>query len=488
MPRPKIAVTAVPPWYPAAFEQLTKDLTVPGDFPPEVLAAADAAAARPLETAGRADRRDLELVTLDPATSLDLDQAFAIEARDGGFRLHYAIADVAAFVTAGDPVDLEAHRRVETRYAPDRRLPLHPPQLSEGAASLLPDVDRPAVLWTLDLDAAGELVGSEVARAVVRSRAKLAYDAVQADLDAGSAAPLIEVLRTVGELRLAAERRRGGVSLPLPEQVVDIDGGTWRLAARLQLPVETWNAQLSLLTGMAAARMMFDGGVGLLRTLPAPDAGAIDGLRRRAAALGFTWPLDQPYPEFVRAIDAAAPRAAALLRACTTLFRGAGYLAFDGAPPAEGEGVHAAIAAPYAHVTAPLRRLADRYAAEVCLALRAGTEVPGWVRTALPELPAEMAAGTRAVNAFATETLNLVEAGLLAERVGQQFTGTVVAVRGDGSAGTVLLADPVVEAKVTGTQLPLGEAIEVRLVAADPITRQIRFEALTSDKQRPRGH
>jgi exoribonuclease R len=475
VPRPKVAAAALPPWYPAAFDKLTADLQVPTDFAAEVLAAAEKASA----SGERADRREIELVTLDPAASMDLDQAFAIEARGDGFRLHYAIADVAAFVHAGDPLDGEANRRVETRYAPDRRIPLHPSQLSEAAASLLPEQDRPAALWTLDLDAAGELLEVDVARALVRSRAKLGYDAVQREVDAGTADERIQRLRALGELRLAAERSRGGVSLPLPEQVVDVDNGDgWRLTSRLQTPVETWNAQLSLLTGMAAAKLMLDAGIGLLRTLPAPEADAIDGLRRRAKALGFVWPAQQSYPEFVRSIDPSAPRAPALLRACTTLFRGAGYLAFDGEKPADG--VHAAIAAPYAHVTAPLRRLADRYAAEVCLAVRAGTEVPDWVRSALPGLPERMQEGGRAVNSFAAEVLNLVEAGLLADRVGETFVGTVVSTNNERTHGTLLIADPYVEAKVDGANLPLGDPIDARLAEADPMTRQIKFEAVSN--------
>ena len=100
--------------------------------------------------------------------------------------MRYAIADVAAFVTAGGLVDAEAQRRVETLYAPDRRTPLYPPVLSEGAASLLPGQTRPALVWTLDLDRDGELTRTDVRRAVVRSREQQDYPTVQAQLDAGT--------------------------------------------------------------------------------------------------------------------------------------------------------------------------------------------------------------------------------------------------------------------------------------------------------------
>ena len=137
----------------AALESLRRELAIPDDFPPEVHDAARAAAGAP--RLPETDRTDLDLVTIDPEGSRDLDQAVFIEAAGDGFTVWYAIADVAAFVSPGDPVDEEAHRRGQTLYAPHQRTPLHPPELSEDAASLLPDGVRPAVLWRLGLDARG---------------------------------------------------------------------------------------------------------------------------------------------------------------------------------------------------------------------------------------------------------------------------------------------------------------------------------------------
>ncbi len=198
------------------------------------------------------DRTDIPFVTIDPESSRDLDQALHLERRGSGYRVHYAIADVAAFVAPGGALDEEARRRGETLYGVGEKVPLHPPAVSEGACSLLPDGDRPALLWTVDLDGAGEGVGVRVERAMVRSRAKLSYAGVQADLDAGRADPVFRLLREVGELRLEREQARGGVSLPLPDQEVDLVDHRWVLSYRRPLPVEEWNAQISLLTGMAA--------------------------------------------------------------------------------------------------------------------------------------------------------------------------------------------------------------------------------------------
>jgi exoribonuclease R len=155
---------------------------VPSDFPVEVQAAADKAAAAP--RLPDLDRTGLELITIDPAGARDLDQALHItRGPNGEFVISYAIADVAAFVQLGDPIDREAHRRGTTLYAPDCRTPLHPPVLSEGAASLLPNEVRPALLGTITLDHRGQTLAAGVARAMVRSRAQLSYRQAQAEID-----------------------------------------------------------------------------------------------------------------------------------------------------------------------------------------------------------------------------------------------------------------------------------------------------------------
>lgn len=475
MPGPKVAIHAEPPALAEGLRRLRDTLGVPTDFPADVLAEAQLAAARTLPPLP--DRTDIDFVTLDPAGSTDLDQAFHLSRTADGFLLRYAIADVANFVAAGGAIDVEAHQRGETLYAPNYRIPLHPPVLSEGAASLLPEQTRPALVWELQLDATGRTTHVEVARALVRSRAKLDYASAQAALDAGTADEQLELLRTIGALLQAQEVARGGVSLNVPEQDVVTQGSTWSLAYRAPLPIEGWNAQLSLATGRAAASLMLKAGVGLLRTLPPAKESSIERLRRTAHALGLNWPHAQGYPDFVRSLDARVPAQAAMLNSCTTLFRGAGYLVLDGTIPDQPE--HAAIAAPYAHVTAPLRRLADRYAGEVCLAICAGTSVPEWALAALPELPGEMTESGRRTNKFERGTVDLVEALVLAPRMGHSFDGVVITLdEEDDHEGVLQLADPAVEAKVKGDHLVLGQEVKATLTAADLVTGQVQFRLL----------
>ncbi len=452
---------------------LEDELGLPGDFPPEVLKAAELSAAAPA-LPGR-DRTDIQFLTIDPEGSMDLDQALHIERRGRGYRVHYAIADVAAFVPADGPVDLEAHRRGETFYGADHRIPLHPTVLSEGAASLLPEQVRPAVLWTIHLDSTGECVEVDVHRARVLSRAKLSYTAAQREIERGNARPTLGLLADVGRLRRGCDQVRGGVSLALPEQEVVITPHRWSLQYRAQLPVEEWNAQISLLTGMAAARLMMYGQVGLLRTMPPAGSREVARLHRTAAALQIRWPAEVSYPEFIRGLDPTVPTHAAMLDACTGLLRGAGYVAFEGRVPEQPE--HSALAAEYAHVTAPLRRLADRYAGEICLALCSGDPVPDWALSKLRDLPKEMEAADRRGHQYDAAVLDLVEAGVLAPHVGRRFTGVVTDLVGnDPKRGWVALRDPAVSARVDGERdLPLGHEVTVTLVEADLATRTVRF-------------
>lgn len=451
----------------AGFAAIRVELGLPETFPPDVLAEA---AAPPSPDAARADRTGVDLVTIDPPGSMDLDQAYGATRRGDGYRLTYAIADPGAFVRPGGALDAESRRRGATLYSPDLRTPLYPPALGEGAASLLPGTDVPCVLWTVDLDSAGEPGEVRVERATVRSHAKLDYATVQRDVDAGTAAEPLVLLREIGVLRKQREHDRGGMSLPsLAQEVVPTDGG-YALAYVAPLPAEDWNAQVSLLTGMCAARIMLDGGVGLLRTMPPPDPWDVRRLRRSAQGLGVAWPHGMPYAELIAGLDPAVPAHAALLSLATRLLRGAAYTAFDGAPPEVA--THSAIAAPYAHATAPLRRLADRFVSETVLALHAGRDVPDWCRTSLPALPELMAAADHKDRALEHAVLDYVEAVLLAPRVGETFDAVVTEV--DDKGATVQVADPAVRARMDG-DAPLGERARVVLKTADPATRTVRF-------------
>jgi exoribonuclease R len=379
-------------------------------------------------------------------------------------------------VRPGSALDAEAHARGETLYFPDARVPLHPPSLSEGAASLLPDRTRRAVLWQIRLDATGEVMSFDVRRAHIRSRAQLDYAGVQRSTTDGSLPDAIALLEKVGTLRIAIARRRHAINLDLPEQQVVGDAlRGWTLAVRPHLPVESYNAGISVLTGMCAAKLMVEAGYGILRTVPPPSHSAVAALRRAARALDVPWPQGAAPGDVLATADRGSGRHVAFLDHAASLLRGAGYTVFDETPP--NQPLHAGIGAPYTHVTAPLRRLVDRYASEICLAAQAKRSVPVWVREALPTLPTTMDEADRRAHDVDRAVVDMTEAWLLRERVGQVFAATVIDAA--DRAGTVVLDEPPVRGRCDGSGLPVGQRIDVRLAEADVATRTVRFELVS---------
>ena len=451
--------------------QLAGRFSLTRDFPPAALAEAERASADADARLPERDLTDIRFFTIDPEGSTDLDQAMHIAQETDGFTVLYAIADVSAFVTPDGPMDVEAHHRGQTIYAPDGRIPLYPTPISEGAASLLPDVVRSAFVWELELDTMGNVTSARVERARIRSTAQLSYASAQEAIENASAPEALALLKTVGEARIALERVRGGASLGRLSVDVEPKDGSYVLVRRSPLPVEDWNAQISLMTGMAAAEMMLAAGTGILRTMPPPDAATLTAFRAQAAALGHPWPLEQAYGEYLRSLDVHQPHELAIMHAARSLFRGATYTAFEGEPPAET--IQAAIAAPYAHVTAPIRRLVDRYTLVICEAISADAAIPQWVRRALPGLPAQMRSSDQIAGSLDRAAIDIVEAAVLSGYVGHEFDATVISA--NTSSGQIQIAEPAVTARCTGAMTP-GEHIRARLVEATISTGVVRFE------------
>jgi len=434
---------------------------LPDAFSSEV--EAEAAAAAQKQVADHVDRTAIPFVTLDPTSSTDLDQAFAIERSAGDLILRYAIADVAWFVAEGSAVDREAWARGETIYMPDEKVSLYPPVLSEGAASLLPDADKTAILFIVRIDADGAARLDGVERAIIRSRAKLGYATVRPeDLPADFA----ELSRRIE----AAEQARGASRVDPPQQqVVRAEDGSFALEFRAVSAAEQSNAALSLAANLAIADALYQHGTGLFRVMPEPDDRAVRRLRHSAEALGVDWPKTMPLQERERNLDPNDPKQAAFMLAIRRAGVHASYEPFhQGQRP-----WHSAMRATYVHATAPLRRLADRFVCEAALAIANGRAVPDSVGSAFERLPDVMNRADARAGQVDAAVLELAESVVLSGQEGETFDGTVTDI--DERGARIQIAQPAIVTRIATNGLAIGAAVRLRLDEADPARRLSRF-------------
>lgn len=518
------------------FRAVAREFDVPETFDPHLHEEAASVTDR---RGARRDLTEVPFVTIDPPGSMDLDQAMHIERVDGGegagdggagdpasgdgesgegvYRVRYAIADVGGLLDPESGVAKESIRRGQTIYLPDEHTRLHPAALSEGAGSLLPDEVRVALVWDIVLDGGGEPVEADLYPATVRSVARLDYAAVQESIDAGDPHPSVALLPEVGRLRQGSALRREAINLRLPSQTVEPTGdGRWELHIDARPPVMDWNSEISLLAGMVAGRMMADEGVGVLRTLRPAGAEALEEFCVAARALGYDFSPGDNVGGFLQSVDADSPRGMAVMKDAARLLRGAGYHVLgplsDGPAPASGdesgapegaaaaggeadgkagsggapgdderhvdseELIHAGVGGHYAHVTAPLRRLIDRFGLEYCLAIAAHRrgdtetiEVPEWVTAGVGEAVSVMGKSGQLASRVDKACLNLTEAVVLAPWVGEAFEAAVLHDKGD--TAEVFVEDPPVFADCVGTESagvpPEGTCQRVSLVTAD---------------------
>ena len=441
---------------------IRRQFKVPGEFPAAVVQAADEAAKRVPAT--HVDRTDWPFVTLDPASSTDLDQAFHIETTGSDVLLHYAIADVAWFVDDGGPLDQEAWTRGATQYLPDGKAGLYPALLAEGAASLLPDGPRPAIVFHVRVDTEGQSKLDGVERSLIHSRAKLAYETVQP-------AQLPDAFAELARRIAHAEDVRGAARIePLEQEVHALEQGGYDISFRPRLQSEDDNAAMSLATNLAIADALYAARTGLFRVMPEPDARAEQRLRHTARALGIEWAASASLGDFERSLNGSEPKPAALLMAIRRAGGGASYVPFT----AGQRPWHAAMAATYAHGTAPLRRLADRYVVMAALAVANNQPVPAEIAAAFSKLPPVMEHADETGRQIERAVVELAETALLSAQAQRTFGAVVIDV--DDRGAHIQLCDLPVVSRVSGHRLAPGDDMRVRVVSTDIPTRTLKLE------------
>ncbi|MEY4764576.1 MAG: hypothetical protein RI907_1249 [Pseudomonadota bacterium] len=435
------------------------------------------------------DLRKLPWCSLDNDDSLDLDQLTACEPlAHHAFRIWVAIADVDALVPKGSPIDEHARTNTTSVYTSAQVYPMLPERLSHGLTSLNPHEDRLAVVTEFTVHREGTVDHAKVYRARVHNHAKLAYDAVSAWLDGSGEAPpallaaegMADQLRWQDEVaqRLRRVRREQG-SLELEtlqpdaifegDRVVDIRQQVHNRGRQL---IE----ELMIVVNTCTARhLLSHGGASLRRVVREPERWQrIVALAQRHGAALPRRPDARALEAFLAAQHRTDPVHFPDLSLTVVKLMGSGEYVVE---RAHGEPIgHFGLALrDYTHATAPNRRYPDLITQRMVKATLRGAPSPynAGELLQLAEHCTQQEDAARKVE----RRLRKSEAALFLEsRVGEVFTGVVSGANDSGV--WVRTFHPPTEGKLVGAvpDLPLGQAVRVRLVATNVERGFIDFE------------
>jgi ribonuclease R len=504
-----------PPGHPEAdFAAVTWRRRLPVDFPPRVLAEAEGIEVEPSpeELARRVDLRSRPFVTIDPETARDHDDAVCIESLPArATRLWVAIADVAHYVHEGSALDLEALRRGNSVYFPDRAIPMLPHRLSGEICSLYPQVDRLAMIVELELSSTGGVERRSFYPGVIRSRGRLTYEQAASVMEGSGDGGLgdseiQDQLRGLAALAGTLTERRfaaGSIDFDLPtaEIVLGDDGHPVDIVQAPRTIAHRAVEECMLVANRAVADALSTAKVpAIYRIHDPPEPEKIELLCELLGAFGLLENRDAKSlsaREIARAVQRVAGRPEERLVNLVALrsMRQARYddtnrghfaLAFDS----------------YTHFTSPIRRYADLVVHRALKDLLEGGGLAASRAAARESMVGSIAARVswreRAAMEAEREMIDLKKCAFMASRVGDEYDGTITGVAKHGFYVTLdpffveglvhvsRLNDYVVlderahalVARRSRERWRLGDRLRVQVEDVDPVKAWINFSVV----------
>ena len=426
-------------------------------FPAGVLAAA-AANAKTHPLGARRDLREVPTITIDAPTTTDIDDALSVipAGPDGALRVLVSIADVDAFVPAGSSIDEEAHLRGTSVYLAGRVIHMLPELLSSDAASLHEGRERPALTAELRINPEGRVTSVDLYESLIRSHARLTYDAVGEYLATGASSAVPEgVQPTLRWLRTAAARlssvraARGGVELGRDEAYVSFDPATREptgIEPRGETEAHRLVERLMVAANEAVAGWLVARGLpGVYRVHDQPSPDRVEMLEQFAHNFGIEAGFGPELtPRGLAAFEAQFRGSAIAPALRTVLGKMLGPARYTVHPSA-----HFGLAAPlYLHFTSPIRRYADLAVHRIIKRYLAGDRALVAADPAMETLAQHINRAAYTATKAEAERHRMVVARWFASRIGERAPGNVVSVKpfglvvqlkGTGATGTVAM-------------------------------------------------
>jgi exoribonuclease-2 len=456
------------------------------DVPPDAIRQLQRVPDTPRGADGSTDLRELLWASIDNDASRDLDQlSVAQPQRDGDTTILVAIADVDALVPAHTPIDDHASTNTTSVYTAAEVFPMLPPQLSTDRSSLGQDDDRLALVIAFTVSADGLVRGSELSRALVRNRAKLAYSSVGAWLEGSGPMPpavaavpgLADNLKRQDQVARALRQQRhehGALTLETAEAQPVFDGEVLRdLAEEQSNPAKDLIEDFMIAANTATAQFLAARNSPAIRRV-VREPKRWDRIVALAAQSGTTLP-DAPdakaMERWLVARRAAAPDRFADLSLSVVKLLGRGEYVVE--PPPSG---HFGLAVhDYTHATAPNRRFADLLTQRLVKAALAGAPAP-YDTAALTTLAQHCTEREDAANRVERQVGKSAAALLISQRIGEVFDAIVTGVTPQGT--WVRLRHPLVEGRLekNAAGVDVGDHVRVRLLSTDVPKGFIDFE------------
>jgi exoribonuclease-2 len=427
------------------------------------------------------DLRGLLWSSIDNDDTRDLDQLAVCEPLDGGLvKILVAVADVDALVARGSAIDDHARGNTTSVYTAAKIFPMLPEKLSTDLTSLREGQERFAIVVEITVDGEGQISASDVYRALVLNRAKLAYDSVAAWLDGNAPPPpalaavdgLDRQLRDQDRIAQAMRRARfarGALNFETVQaRPVFNDGVLTDMRAEERNRAKELIEDFMVASNGVVARYLQSKGRSLLRrVLRSPERWP--RIVALAASVGGRLP-EQPdaraLNEFLAAQRTVDPATFPELSLSVLKLLGSGQYAVE-LPNQPSEGHFGLAVNEYTHSTAPNRRFPDLITQRLVKAALTGAAA-AYSDDELRDLADHCTVQEKNATKVERQVRKAATALLLINRIGQQFNGVVT---GASEKGTwVRIANPLAEGKVVkaAAGLDVGDRARVQLVHVDP--------------------
>ncbi len=450
----------------------------------------------------REDLRSVPFVTIDGPDARDFDDAVYADSSDGGWRLLVAIADVAHYVKNGSALDMEAMKRGNSVYLPDRVIPMLPEALSNGICSLKPFEDRLVVVCEMQIAHDGIVTSSRFCEALIRSHARLTYASVYAfihgdesavSLPANARASLKQLHNVYRSLRSRRDHR-GALDFETNEIRVLLQNGE----PKGVMPIERNDAhclieEAMIAANVCAARFLMDrGAISLYRVHDEPERTKYLDLRRTLALRGISMPEEIKEPGVLQAaINALSGSKTQLYVWKILILQSLMQARYD--PRNVG---HFGLAlSEYTHFTSPIRRYSDLFIHRLIKRKLRKQRMTNGDLQEVVRLGDHLSETERRATVVSRKVDRWLICELLKERLGDEFWGTVGTVSEFGLfisldryevAGLVHISrlgndhferiGMQMVGRRTGKSFSLGDRIKVVLVAVQPELGRVDLE------------